>query len=313
MQKFRLSLLVVSLGVAACSSSNDNDDTSSPSSPTANVASTTTAGNSNTNNSSSSNSTASNSSNNASNTTNNSVSNTSSNSVSNSSSNNASNTSNTSVTHNSSITGVAYKFSSGSAANKIANAQLISLSSTNKDVLVVDSRTIQLAPLQPGYTLRKDSNGVVMSQGAYSNGTDYMPNTQFGIYQDPNSNQTYLFTQGIITPESNMPTSGEATYYGLATYHITNDTLNKDRSDYDIYGANLTANFASKTLKGELVTTGRPNVTIDTKISGSSFNSDANSDTQVKGNFYGEKAEELGGVYVNEKDGYAGAFSARKW
>lgn len=157
-----------------------------------------------------------------------------------------------------------------------------------------------------------------MSLGAFNDGTDYMPNTQFGIYQDPNSNKTYVFTQGSKTLEANMPTSGEVKYYGLSAYHVNNETLNKNQdvanaTNWQIRGVNLTANFAEKTLKGTLTYSDVPDIEIDTKISGNTFSSDANSDTQVKGEFYGDKVQELGGVYVNKKSGYAGAFSAKQW
>ena len=34
-------------------------------------------------------------------------------------------------------------------------------------------------------------------------------------------------------------------------------------------------------------------------------------DTKLQGAFFGENANEMGGVYINEKEGFSGAFSAR--
>lgn len=211
------------------------------------------------------------------------------------------------------INGVAYKFQSDEAANTIQNAQLLSLASDNKNVLHLGGQKIELAPkgLMPAYTITRSDKGMIMSLGTFIDGTDYMPNTQFGVFADKENNNTYVFTQGYLTPEKNMPAGGEVRYTGLSAYHLTNKTFNG--SNWAVYGVDLKANFANKTLKGELTMSNEPSIVIDTKISGNSFSSDNNSDTQVKGHFYGEKAQELGGVYVNEKQGYAGAFSAKQW
>lgn len=211
------------------------------------------------------------------------------------------------------INGVAYTFKSGTDANFIEKAKLLTLSSDNKNILNVDGREIQLAPkgLKPAYTMTRSETAIIMSLGTFVDGTDYMPNTQFGVFADKENNKTYVFTQGSLTPKENMPVTGEVRYTGLSAYHLTNKTLNKE--DWAIYGVDLTANFANKTLKGELTMSNEPSIAIDTKISGNSFSSDKNSETQVKGYFYGEKAKELGGVYVNETKGYSGAFSAKQW
>lgn len=209
------------------------------------------------------------------------------------------------------FTGFAYKFGSGDAVKEIKNAHLLTLSSEARNILYIDGQKIELAPLMPGYTLQSTDNSIVMSLGSFVNGADYMPNTQFGVFADKKNNNTYVFVQGKATPVADMPIEGLARYTGLSAYHVTNSTLNA--SQWAVYGVDLTADFKEKTLKGNLLMTGVPAIPIDTKISGNQFSSDARSDNQVKGQFYGDKAKELGGVYVNEKEGYAGAFSARQW
>lgn len=211
------------------------------------------------------------------------------------------------------INGVAYTFQSHNATDKIEKPELLTLASDDKNILYVSGNKIELAPngLMPGYTVIRSDNNIIMSLGAFTDGTDYMPNTQFGIFSDKANNRTYAFTQGSLTEEKEMPKDGQIRYLGLSAYHLTNESLNG--SSWPIYGVDLTANFNEKTLKGALTMSNMPNIQIDTTISGNSFNSEPNSDTQVRGYFYGEKAQELGGVYVNEKEGYSGAFSAKQW
>ena len=46
-------------------------------------------------------------------------------------------------------------------------------------------------------------------------------------------------------------------------------------------------------------------------ISGNQFRLVPKNDTKLQGAFFGENANEMGGVYINEKEGFSGAFSAR--
>lgn len=223
--------------------------------------------------------------------------------------------------NNGSLNGVAYKFNSGSAANKITNPQVITLSSDNKEVLYVEGKAVELAPqgLKPGFTFTNNTDGASLIGGTFVNNADYSPNSQAGIYQDEDT--TYVFTQGELTKPSDMPISGTATYTGLSTYHVTNATLNEQvvatetPPKWEIHGAMLTADFGQKTLVGNILTTdagGRSVVSaeIDAKISGSRFSGEKNG-TKNQGAFFGLKANELGGVYVNENKGFAGAFVAK--
>lgn len=223
--------------------------------------------------------------------------------------------------NNGSLNGVAYKFSSGSAANKIANPQVISLSTDDKEVLYVEGKAVELAPqgLTPGFTFTNNTDGTSLIGGTFVNNADYSPNSQAGIYQDEDT--TYVFIQGELTKPSDMPISGTATYTGLSTYHVTNATLNEQvvatetPAKWEIHGAMLTADFGQKTLAGNILTTdasGRSVVSaeIDAKISGNRFSGEKDG-TKNQGAFFGPQANELGGVYVNENKGFAGAFVAK--
>ncbi len=225
------------------------------------------------------------------------------------------------ATSNGPVQGMAYQFSSGSAANKIANAKVITLRSDKKEVLNVEGESIDLAPdgLKPGFTFTDNANGTSLIAGTFVNYVDYSPNVQAGIYQ--NDNTTYVFTQGTLTPPKSMPTSGRALYTGLSSYHVTNATLNekinaaKTPPKWDMHGVMLTADFGRKTLVGNILTTdayGRDvtSAEIDAKISGNTFSGEKNG-TKNQGAFFGQNANEIGGIYINENKGFAGAFVAK--
>ena len=211
------------------------------------------------------------------------------------------------TTNNGPIQGMAYQFSSGSAANKIANAKVITLSTNKKEVLNVGGKSIDLAPegLQPGFTFTNNANGTSLIAGTFVNYVDYSPSAQAGIYQ--NDNTTYVFTQGTLTLPKNMPTSGQALYTGLSSYHVTNATLNEQLNaaetpqKWEIHGVMLTADFDQKTLVGDILTTdasgkGISSAEIDAKISGNTFSGEKNG---------------IGGIYINKNKGFAGAFVAK--
>ena len=225
------------------------------------------------------------------------------------------------TTNNGPIQGMAYQFSSGSAANKIANAKVITLRTNKKEVLNVGGKSIDLAPegLKPGFTFTDNANGTSLIAGTFVNYVDYSPSAQAGIYQ--NDNTTYVFTQGTLTLPKNMPTSGKALYTGLSSYHVTNATLNKQINaaetpqKWEIHGVMLTADFDQKTLVGDILTTdasgkGISSAEIDAKISGNTFSGEKNG-TKNQGAFFGQNANEIGGIYINENKGFAGAFVAK--
>ena len=225
------------------------------------------------------------------------------------------------TTNNGPIQGMAYQFSSGSAANKIANAKVITLSTNKKEVLNVGGKSIDLAPegLKPGFTFTDNANGTSLIAGTFVNYVDYSPSAQAGIYQ--NDNTTYVFTQGTLTLPKNMPTSGQALYTGLSSYHVTNATLNEQINaaetpqKWELHGVMLTADFDQKTLVGDILTTdasgkGISSAEINAKISGNTFSGEKNG-TKNQGAFFGQNANEIGGIYINENKGFAGAFVAK--
>ena len=224
--------------------------------------------------------------------------------------------------------GIAYEFSSRYDSDKIANPKVHQLSTDNIYVLNVNGKRIDIAPegVNPAYTYVDKDGEIHLSTGAFVNGVVFQDSMQNGIYQSKKDGKTYVYIQGELTPTDNIPKSGEARYLGLSSYHVNNDTLLEGALDavegapprFGIVGVDMTANFEDKTVAGRLVHTSAAKnnnvlAELEGTISGNQFSGTKN-DTKLQGAFFGEKANEMGGVYINEKEGFSGAFSAKsKW
>lgn len=114
------------------------------------------------------------------------------------------------------------------------------------------------------------------------------------------------FAIGNITPTSGadaMPTSGKASYVG--------DAILLQAAAYTTSTSKFNVDFGRKTISGLI---GYVNdIPVSGKISGSSFSGEQDG-IRMKGNFFGPKAAELGGVFSAEHDGgvYQGSFGAKK-
>ncbi|WP_297957095.1 transferrin-binding protein-like solute binding protein [uncultured Neisseria sp.] len=124
----------------------------------------------------------------------------------------------------------------------------------------------------------------------------------------PEGNRDTHFAVGNITPISGvdaMPTSGKATYVGDSVL------------GWDVLDAKFNVDFGSKTITGVINNEAKSlyeRVPLKGTISGASFSGDENG-ISMKGNFYGPKAAELGGVFRFERNngtGFSGAFGAKK-
>ena len=218
--------------------------------------------------------------------------------------------------------GIAYEFSSRYDSDKIANPKVHQLSTDNIYVLNINGKRIDIAPegVNPGYTYLNKDGEIRLSTGAFVNGVVFLDSMQNGIYQNQKDGKTYVYIQGELTPIDNIPKSGEARYLGLSSYHVNNYTLHEGSLDgapprFGIVGVDMTANFEDKTVAGHLLHTiaaANNNVVAELEgtISGNQFSGTKN-DTKLQGAFFGENANEMGGVYINEKEGFSGAFSAR--
>ena len=226
--------------------------------------------------------------------------------------------------------GIAYEFRSHYNTDRIENPKVHQLSTDNIYVLNINGKRIDIAPegVNPAYTYVDKDGEIHLSTGAFVNGVVFQDSMQNGIYQSKKDGKTYVYIQGELTPTDNIPKSGTARYLGMSSYHVDNRTLHEGSIDVDVavdkpprfnvMGVDMTANFEDKTVAGHLVHASaakNDNVLAELEgtISGNQFSGTKN-DTKLQGAFFGENANEIGGVYINEKEGFSGAFSAKsKW
>ena len=219
--------------------------------------------------------------------------------------------------------GIAYEFKSSDENDKIVNPKVHQLSTDDINVLNINGKRIDIAPegVNLGYTYLNKDGETRLSTGAFVNGVVFQDSMQNGIYQNQKDGKTYVYIQGELTPTDNIPKSGTARYTGLSSYHVNNNTLYEGSMSgnpprFGIVGVDMIANFDDKKVKGRLLHTSDPNnvvAELEGKITGNQF-SGTKDNTQLRGAFFGEKANEMGGIYVNEEKGFSGAFSAKsKW
>ena len=221
--------------------------------------------------------------------------------------------------------GIAYEFRSHYNTDRIENPKVHQLSTDNIYVLNIDGKRIDIAPegVNPAYTYVDKDGEIHLSTGAFVNGVVFLDSMQNGIYQSKKDGKTYVYIQGELTPTDNIPKSGTARYLGLSSYHVNNDTLLEGALDpvegapprFGIVGVDMTANFEDKTVAGILLHTSAAKnnnvlAELEGTISGNQFSGTKN-DTKLQGAFFGENANEMGGVYINQREGFSGAFSAR--
>ena len=218
--------------------------------------------------------------------------------------------------------GIAYEFRSHYNTDRIENPKVHQLSTDNIYVLNIDGKRIDIAPegVNPAYTYVDKDGEIHLSTGAFANGVVFLDSMQNGIYQSQKDGKTYVYIQGELTPTDNIPKSGTARYLGLSSYHVNNYTLHEGSLDgapprFGIVGVDMTANFEDKTVAGHLLHASaakNDNVLAELEgtISGNQFSGTKN-DTKLQGAFFGENANEMGGVYINQREGFSGAFSAR--
>ena len=221
--------------------------------------------------------------------------------------------------------GIAYEFSSRYDSDKIANPKVHQLSTDNIYVLNINGKRIDIAPegVNPAYTYVDKDGEIHLSTGAFVNGVVFQDSMQNGIYQNQKDGKTYVYIQGELTPTDNIPKTGKVRYLGISSYHVNNDILREGALDhvygapprFGIVGVDMTANFEDKTVAGILLHTSAAKnnnvlAELEGTISGNQFSGTKN-DTKLQGAFFGENANEMGGVYINQREGFSGAFSAR--
>ena len=127
----------------------------------------------------------------------------------------------------------------------------------------------------------------------------------FGTYFYNLTDKQYFYAQGNPTVLAQIPTAGKVEYDGGAAYK-------KDGDDSQRTGMTATADFANKVIdinikKSRFV----PDMKFGGKITGNSFAGEVNG-IKTQGGFFGENAQEMGGLFTNEADQSRGAFGGIK-
>ena len=148
------------------------------------------------------------------------------------------------------------------------------------------------------YNLRKEGQTILSNSNFKS--------SAFGTYVDNLTGNQYFFAQGLPTAVAQIPTTGNAEYKGGAVYK--KDNANSERSEMK-----ATADFANKVIDINIMkkTNAVPEMHFGGKITANSFAGEVNG-IKTQGGFFGENAQEMGGLFTNEADQSRGAFGGIK-
>lgn len=178
-------------------------------------------------------------------------------------------------------------------------------SHTEANKLTIDGVELALTPA----TFTGLSSNSNISAGSYVKGNvgvlyTHLENVKYGVTGSL-SGYDNLFIIGKPTQE--MPTSGEATYNGLALIY------SKKLAGTDAnWTSNFKVDFASKKLEGSLVDSkNETGLTLKADIEGNKFKGTHNGN-YTEGGFFGKDASELSGVLSSEIDQFTGVYGAKK-
>ena len=148
------------------------------------------------------------------------------------------------------------------------------------------------------YNLRKERQTILSN--------DNFKSSAFGTYVDNLTGNQYFFAQGLPTAVAQIPTTGIAEYKGGAVYK--KDNANSERSEMK-----ASADFADKVIDINIMkkTNAVPEMHFSGKITANSFAGEVNG-IKTQGGFFGENAQEMGGLFTNEADQSRGAFGGIK-
>ena len=148
------------------------------------------------------------------------------------------------------------------------------------------------------YNLRKEGQTILSN--------DNFKSSAFGTYVDNLTGNQYFFAQGLPTAVAQIPTTGIAEYKGGAVYK--KDSANSERSEMK-----ASADFANKVIDINIMkkTNAVPEMHFGGKITANSFAGEVNG-IKTQGGFFGENAQEMGGLFTNEADQSRGAFGGIK-
>ena len=152
------------------------------------------------------------------------------------------------------------------------------------------------------YNLRKDRQSILSNSNFQA--------IAFGTYVDNLTGNQYFFAQGLPTAVAQIPTAGSAEYKGGAVYKKDGDRNFSERTEMK-----ATADFAKKVIDININTMKKTNAVPEMhfggKITANSFAGEVNG-IKTQGGFFGENAQEMGGLFTNEADQSRGAFGGIK-
>ena len=155
-------------------------------------------------------------------------------------------------------------------------------------------------PYDDHYNLRNERQTILSNSNFKS--------SAFGAYYDTLTGNRYFFAQGLPTAVAQIPTSGQVEYKGGAVYKKDGEQNYSELSEMT-----ATADFATKVIDINIAgkTNALPGMNFGGKISGNSFAGNANG-IKTQGGFFGENAQEMTGLFINEADQARGAFGGIK-
>ena len=150
------------------------------------------------------------------------------------------------------------------------------------------------------YNLRKEGQTILSNNNFQA--------SAFGTYFDRLSGNQYFFAQGNPTALAQIPTAGKVEYNGGAVYKKDGDQYYSERTEMT-----ATADFANKVIDINIKEKPNavPGMNFGGKITGNSFAGEVNG-IKTQGGFFGENAQEMGGLFTNEADKSRGAFGGIK-
>ena len=155
-------------------------------------------------------------------------------------------------------------------------------------------------PYNDQYNLRKEGQAILSNSNFKS--------SAFGVYYYALTGNRYFFAQGLPTAVAQIPTAGRVEYKGGAVYKKDGEQNYSELSEMT-----ATADFDKKVIDINIAgkTNVLPGMNFGGKITGNSFAGNANG-IKTQGGFFGENAQEMTGLFINEADQARGAFGGIK-
>ena len=154
----------------------------------------------------------------------------------------------------------------------------------------------------------EDQYNLLRKEGQTILSNNNLRSSAFGTYVDNLTGNQYFFAQGLPTAVAQIPTAGSAEYKGGAVYKKDGDRNFSEGTEMK-----ATADFASKVIDINIMkkTNAVPEMHFGGKITANSFAGEVNG-IKTQGGFFGENAQEMGGLFTNEADQSRGAFGGIK-